>query len=191
MRNVGKTVTNKRNMKNKFCVLLLTFLFFSCNQSKKENQKISEKKENVIAKSNTDSVTVPSFEIQLNLSEKAEKKLRSENESVIIDVAFIGEPEKRVVETKKYEDYDENGDLTIGTKRVELESERKIKFENCKVSKNLLELLKNKTYKVRINVFSGRKSSEDNLITCDYLQENIEKIKNRKTTLNGKLIYGE
>ena len=34
----------------------------------------------------------------------------------------------------------------------------------------------NKTYKVRINVFSGRKSSEDNLITCDYLQENIEKI---------------
>lgn len=163
----------------------------SCNQSKKENLKITEKTENEIAKSDIDSIIVPAFEIKLNLTEKAEKKLKDENESVIIDVEFIGEPNKRIVQTKKYEIYDENGDLTIGSKRVELERERRFKFENCKVSKNLLQLLKNKTYEVRINVFSGRKSSEDNLLDCDFLQENIELIKNKEITLNGKLIYGE
>jgi hypothetical protein len=178
-------------MKNKIYSFLLFFVIISCNLSKKENPKITEKKHNVINETDKDSVIVPSFEIQLNLSKKAEKKLKEENESVIIAVDFIGEPEKRIVETKKFEFYDEDGDLTIGTKKIEFESERIIKFENCKVSKKLLELLKNKTYEVRINVFSGRKSSVDNLITCDYYQEKIEATKNKKITLNGKLIYGE
>ncbi|MEL1256227.1 hypothetical protein AAEO57_20770 [Flavobacterium sp. DGU38] len=178
-------------MKNKICLLLLIFTLISCNKSKKENQKTIEKNKTEITKSNKDSIIVPTFEIQLNLTQKAEKKLKDENESVIIDVEFIGEPNKRIIETKKFEIYDENGDLTIGSKRVELEKERTIKFENCKVSKSLLKLLKNKTYEVRINVFSGRKSSEDNLIDCDFLQENIELIKNKRITLNGKLIYGE
>lgn len=176
-------------MKNKICGLLLIFLIISCIQTKKENEKITKKNEKELVKSSKDSVIVPNFEIQLNLSKKTEKKLKDENESVIIAVDFIGEPEKRIVETRKYEFYDENGDLTIGTKRVEFESKRIIKFENCKVSKKLLKLLKNETYDVRINVASGRKSSDDNLIICDYLQENIETIKNKKTILNGKLIY--
>ena len=178
-------------MKNKIYLLLLIFTLISCNKSKKENQKTIEKNKIEITKSDKDSIIVPTFEIQLNLTQKAEKKLKDQNETVIIDVEFIGEPNKRITETKKFEIYDENGDLTIGSKRVELEKERTIKFENCKVSKSLLELLKNKTYEVRINVFSGRKSSEDNLIDCDFLQENIELIKNKRIILNGKLIYGE
>lgn len=178
-------------MKNKIYSFLLIFVIISCNQSKKENQKITEKKDNVITETNKDSIVVPAFEIQLDLSEKAEKKLRDEKESVIIAVEFIGKPEKRLIETKKYEFYDENGDLTIGTKKVELENERRMKFENCKVSKNLLELLKNKTFDVRISVVSGRKSTDDNLLDCDFLQKNIELIKNKKMTLKGKLIYGE
>ena len=178
-------------MKNKIYSFLLFFVIISCNLSKKENRKITEKKQNVISETDTDSVIVPSFEIQLNLSKKAEKKLKEENESIIIAVDFIGEPEIKIVETKKFEFYDENGDLTIGTKKVEFESERIVKFENCKVSKKLLELLKNKTYEARVNVFSGRKSSKDNIITCDYYQENIEILKNKRIILNGKLIYGE
>ena len=191
MRNVKKTEMNKGKMKNIIYTLLLIFVIISCNQSKKENFEITKKTEQKLGKISDDSVNVPNFEIQLNLSEKAEKTLKEKNESIIISVDFIGEPEKRIVQSRKYEFYDENGDLTIGTKRVEFESERIIKFENCKVSKKSLNLLKNKTYEVRVNVFSGRKSSKDNLITCDYLQENINKIKNKRITLNGKLIYGE
>jgi hypothetical protein len=106
-------------------------------------------------------------------------------------VEFIGNPKKRILENQKNEIYDENGQLTIGFKRVELKKERNVKFDNCKVSKNLLELLKDKTYDVRISIVTGRKSSEDNLIDCEFFQENIEKVKNKKITLKGKLIYGE
>ena len=182
---------NKGKMKNIIYTLLLIFAIISCNQSKNENIEIAKKTEKELGEISNDSVNVPNFEIQLNLSEKAERTLKEKNESIIIYVDFIGEPEKRIVQTKEYEFYDENGDLTIGTKKVEFESESIIKFENCKVSKKSLNLLKNKTYKVRVNVVSGRKSSKDNLITCDYLQENINKIKNKRITLNGKLIYGE
>jgi hypothetical protein len=178
-------------MKNLFYITLILFTLISCNFSMKENQIFTKKGKNETVKSNKDSVAVLAFEIELSLSEKAEKKLKGENETIIIDVEFIGNPKKRILENQKNEIYDENGQLTIGFKRVELKKERNVKFDNCKVSKNLLELLKDKTYDVRISIVTGRKSSEDNLIDCEFFQENIEKVKNKKITLKGKLIYGE
>ena len=191
VRNVAKTRTNREKMKNLIYLLLITFTIISCNHSKSGNAKRTKKNVKEVTKMSIDSVSVPTFKIQLNLSEKAEKMLKDKNESIIIAVDFIGEPEKRIIETRKYEFYNENGDMNIGSKRIEFESKRTIKFENCKVSKKLLKLLKNKTYDVRINVVSGRKSSKDNLITCDYYQESIIMTKNKKIILNGKLIYGE
>jgi|GEM_PF-1572377 len=178
-------------MKNLFFIISILFTLSSCNFSKKENKVITKKEKIEATKSNNDSVIVPAFEIQLNLSEKAEKKLREENETVIIEVEFIGDPKEHILENKKYEIYDENGQLTIGSKRVELKKERNVKFKNCKVSNDLLQLLENKNYDIRINTFSGRKSSEDNLLDCDYFEDNIENVKNQIIVINGKLIYGE
>ena len=67
-------------MKNKIYSFLMIFIIISCNLSKKENPKITEKKHKVISETNKDSVIVPRFEIQLNLSKNAEKKLKEENE---------------------------------------------------------------------------------------------------------------
>ena len=104
-------------------------------------------------------------------------KLLIKNETVLVGVEFIGTPEKKVSEKYKFEYYDENGQITIGKKTIEITKNREIEFKNCKISKGVLELLKNKTYEVRISVVTGRKSSKDNLINCDFLQQNIEKIK--------------
>jgi len=191
VRNVRKTRRIKKKMKNLFFIISILFTLSSCNFSKKENKVITKKEKIEATKSNNDSVIVPAFEIQLNLSEKAEKKLREENETVIIEVEFIGDPKEHILENKKYEIYDENGQLTIGSKRVELKKERNVKFKNCKVSNDLLQLLENKNYDIRINTFSGRKSSEDNLLDCDYFEDNIENVKNQIIVINGKLIYGE
>ena len=137
---------------------------------------------------NRDSITAPSFKVQLALSEKAEKELKTKKETVLVDVEFIGTPEKKVPEKYDFEYYDENGQVTIGKKTIEITKEREIEFDNCKISKSVLELLKNKTYDVRISIVSGRKSSKNNLLDCDFVQQNIEKIKSRNISINGKLI---
>ncbi len=163
--------------------LLLSLLIVSSCNSKQENlERMKPLTEN------KDSLMAPSFKVQLNLSEKAEKELKAKNETVLVGVEFIGTPEKRIPQKYKYEYYDENGEVTIGKKTIEITKEREIEFDNCKISKGVLELLKNKTYDVRISVVSGRKSSQDNLLSCDFVQENIEKVKNQNVKINGKLI---
>ncbi len=171
--------------KTTLSLLLVSTILISCNtkQENLENMKpITE---------NRDSITAPSFKIHLTLSEKAEKELKAKNETVLVSVEFIGTPEKKVSEKYKFEYYDENGQVTIGKKTIEKTKEREIEFDNCKISKSVLELLKNKTYDVRISVVSGRKSSKDNLLSCDFIQQNIEKIKNQNIEINGKLIAEE
>ncbi|MFM9987272.1 hypothetical protein [Flavobacterium sp.] len=140
---------------------------------------------------NKDSIKVPPFKIQLKFSDKANRTLKKENETILVDVEFIGTPESKITEKYKYEYYDENGQVTIGKKIIEVTKQSEIKFDNCKVSKGLLELLKNKTYNVRITIVSGRKTSEDNLLYCDFIEQNIEKIRNKTIKINGKLIEEE
>lgn len=163
-------------------LLLISLILSSCN-SKQENLEHMKP-----LTENRDSIMAPSFKVQLMLSEKAEKELKTKKETVLVDIEFIGTPEKRVTEKYKFEYYDENGQVTIGKKNIQITKEREIEFDNCKISKSVLELLKDKTYDVRISVVSGRKSSEDNLLDCDFIQENIEKIKSKNIKINGKLI---
>jgi hypothetical protein len=174
--------TTKKMQKIILPLLLISLILSSCN-SKQENLKHMKP-----LTENRDSVTAPSFKVQLRLSEKAEKELKTKKETVLVDVEFIGTPEKSITEKYKFEYYDENGQVTIGKKNIEITKEREIEFDNCKISKGVLELLKDKTYDVRISVVSGRKSSEDNLLDCDFIQENIEKIKNQNIKIKGKLI---
>ena len=163
-------------------LLLISLILISCN-SKQENldhmKPLTE---------NRDSIKAPSFKVQLKLSEKAKKELKAKKETVLVNVEFIGTPTKKVLEKYKFEYYDENGQVTIGKKTIETTKERVIEFDNCKISKGVLEILKNKTYDVRISVVSGRKSSEDNLLDCNFIQENIEKIKKQNIKINVKLI---
>ncbi len=163
-------------------LLLSLLILCSCN-SKQENLEHMKP-----LTENKDSLSAPSFKVQLTLSEKAEKELKAKNETVLVGVEFIGTPEKKISEEYKFEYYDENGQVTIGKKTIEISKEREIELDNCKISKGVLELLKNRTYDVRISVVSGRKSSKYNVLSCDFVQENIEKIKNQNVKINGKLI---
>lgn len=163
--------------------LLLSLLISSSCNSKQENLEHTKP-----LTENKDSIAAPSFKVQLTLSEKAEKELKTKNEIILVGVEFIGTPKKKIPEKYKFEYYDENGQVTIGKKTIEITKEREIEFDNCKISKGVLELLKNKTYDVRISVVSGRKSSKDNLLSCDFVQQNIEKVKGQNVKINGRLI---
>ena len=178
-------------MKNSHYLILFFFTLSSCDFSKKERVLNAEKEKTEAAQSSEDSTEVPDFEIKLALSEKANRILKDNNYSHIIVAEFIGYPKNPIVEKFKYEFYNETGRLIVGSKRIEVENTGIAKFNDCKVSKKLLQLFEGKTYDVRINIVNGRKSLENYSIDYDYLQENIERLRNKRTIINGKLIREE
>jgi len=74
-----------------------------------------------------DSVLLPEFDIELKLSDSAEKKLKLEQESVIVQAYFSGVPKDKTMK-----EYIEWGEISIGSFRVELFEERIAIFENVK-----------------------------------------------------------
>jgi len=106
-----------------------------------------------------DSVEIPSFEIVLKLSEKAEEKLKADAETVIVAAYFSGTAIADVPE--KYADLVDYG-FNFLTKEIELTNERVARFEHIKFSKELYDLLEDKDISLLINVVSGRRSSENN-----------------------------
>jgi len=191
---------------------ILTFtvligLLISCNESTQKNNSdslaqtqidsISKEKPKLIEQKQVldylkiigDSVEIPSFDIELKLSQKAEKKLKNDNESVIVMAYFSGDPIENI--PNKYVDNVEMGELFLLSYPIELTDKRLAKFENIKFSLELYNLLANKDIRLLINVYSGRKSTNINLLDCGILQDSMSKIKGKRFTIKGKLIYND
>lgn len=135
-------------------------------------------------KINGDSLVIPSFEIELSLSPKANEKLRTRKESIIVAAYFSGQPKDT---TSK--EYMESGAMSLAEAKEELMGEdRTAKFENVKFPRSLYDSLADKDIQVLINIYSGRRSGPDNLLDCDILQEKMSAVKEKKFTLKGKLI---
>lgn len=130
-----------------------------------------------------DSIQIPTFEILVDLDKNANRKLSETNETIIVKAFFRGTPKDTSIEEYKEFDY-----FTIGGHEIELTKSHLARFENIKVSRTELEQLIDNNFEVLINIYSGRKSSNLNLLDCDILQEPINDIKGKRIRLKGKLI---
>lgn len=128
-----------------------------------------------------DSMELPSFEIEIQLSEKAKKQLKKKKETVIVAAYLSGIPKDTTL-------YMEDGEYAIGAHNIELVDSENAKFTGLKISKAIFESLADKDIQVLINVFSGRRSSNLNLLDCDILQKQISELKDQRFQLKGKLI---
>ncbi|PXY02339.1 hypothetical protein DF185_06740 [Marinifilum breve] len=128
-------------------------------------------------------VKLPTFEIELDLSDRAEKELQELQETIIVQAYFRGIPID-----KENEEYIEWGHVDVGGCRIELESKRIACFSDIKIPKYIVDKLEDLNVEVLINVFSGRRSSQFNILDVNILQEPINDIKGKKFTLRGKLI---
>ena len=162
-------------MKKYFLLLSVMVALLSCSRGDrgKELKEASGK----------DSVEVPSFEIEVKLTKRAEKKLREDHETIIVQAYFLGIP----TDTTRRE-YQEEGTIPVGSPKVELTREGVARFEGLKMSKVDFESLADKDFEVLINVYSGRRASQLNLLKCDVLQQPISKVRGQRHTLNGDLI---
>jgi hypothetical protein len=130
-----------------------------------------------------DSVLIPDFEIEVSLSPNAEKKLKEYNETVIVSAMFSGVPKDTTSE-----EYLIWGQMGINDFKIELTNQRIARFEKVRFHSSVLNKLSDVDIFLLINVFSGRRSSENNILDVEFLQDKMSVIKGKKYILKGKLI---
>jgi hypothetical protein len=129
-----------------------------------------------------DNVVIPTFEIEVSNSPKADQTLGKQKETILVAAFFAGEPSDD-------KDRDEDGQLFITKKEIELTGKNRIaRFEGLKFPKKLYDKLADKDINLLINVYSGRKASEDNLLSCGIMEAKVSKLVNKRFTLGCKLI---
>jgi len=129
-----------------------------------------------------DSIVIPTFEIEVSKSSKAGRTLANRKETVIVSAMFNGEP-------LSAQDRDDIGMMPVLDKSIELAGNNRVaRFEGLKFSRKQLDKLADKDINLNINVFSGRKSSEDNLLDCGFMEMKASGFGNKRFVLGCKLI---
>jgi hypothetical protein len=130
-----------------------------------------------------DSLLLPTFEIQVTLSDSAQKKMTDDHESIIVKVYLSGQPKDSAdVELT------ELGELFLGTPQIELNKPGIARFDKINISKKAYESLVDKDFEILINIYSGRRSSENNILDAELLQGPVSDVTGKRHVLNAKLI---
>jgi hypothetical protein len=178
-------------------VLSLAFLFSCQGPEKKETASVSadtltkvpaappEKKEGVYIVEG-DSLRVPAFDVQIELSEKAKQRILGKRESIVVDVFLEGTP--KAGSRAKLE---EDGSFFLGSVKREIRYGQTAHIDDLKFPIKLFDQLEDKDADLTVNVYTGRHTSPDNLITGDFLGDKVSKIAGRNYVLKYKLIYGD
>ena len=183
-------------------VMSLVLAINACSKSKTSGDAVSAGVDNTpeqnvanapeavpVAKASNDMIEIPFFEIEIELSEAAEKKLQDDNESIIVAAYFTGYPSDVEKVPKEYREllgWDDS--ISLVTQTIELTDTPLARFENLAYPKALYDLLDDKDIQLLINVFSGRRSTNRNLLDCGILEGSMSKIEGKRFTISGKLI---
>lgn len=126
----------------------------------------------------------PGFTVDVTLSDKAMKKLVASKETVIAAGYITGNPRKGAL--KKY--VSEMGDIDLGQIQVEFQPGKSGKFGEIKLKPDARAQTDGTDPQIDINVFSGRKSSKDNLIDCGTYEGSLKAIQGKSIPIACKLI---
>lgn len=123
------------------------------------------------------------FELTLKLSDKLKTELTARGETLIVHTRFYGEPNEAGVS-----EIDDMGYIQLGEAELELQPlDAPVAISDAPVPPAKLALLTGKPL-VNVNVFTGRRSSEDNLISCDFIDGPVEDLRPAPTEIYCGLI---
>ena len=126
----------------------------------------------------------PGFDVAVRLSPNAKAKLLAGKETIVVDAAFISGPKAGT--PKKY--IGEDGQVTgLGDQRVEVAPGATARFSHMLANKDALAWVEGPPA-VLINVYSGRKSSKDNLLDCGIYEGPLSTIADSVLPIDCKLI---
>jgi hypothetical protein len=136
----------------------------------------------------SETVDYPGFVVNVSFSQKAEKKLFDSKETVIVAGYLTGTP----IHPEKHRHGCDMGDgMSLGDLKAEVQPSQEAKFDSIQIPKKLFEETDQKTPDLLINVYSGRKSSKNNLLECGIFEDSLDAIKDGRINISCKLIYGE
>ena len=174
-----------------FGILFVQFMIYGCTskpEAKVENAITSET--DTATQQDTgamievgDSILLPAFEIEVALSDAAQKKILDNKETFIVKAYLSGQPkDSTAIEVS------EMGLLFLAEAQVELDEPGVARFDKINIPKGAYEALADKDFEILINIYSGRRSSEYNILNADILQEPISKVIGERHVLMAKLI---
>lgn len=131
------------------------------------------------------------FRVEVSLSEKAKKKLNESKETVIAIAYFTGTV-RGGIPFRQYKQYASRpGPIGLGETEIEVSPGKPADFSDLKLNQGALPLLDSSGPQLLINVVSGRKSSENNLLDCDIYEGPLKSVVGTSIPIHCKLIYGE
>lgn len=133
-----------------------------------------------------DSLVIPPFEIAIALSAKAKERISNSGETIIVRIFLEGVPG----DSSKIQ-LGDDGSFFVGDAEKEITYGQIARFEKVKFPKKIYDQLAVKDVDLTVNVYTGRKTSPNNLIMGDFLADKVSKIIRRRFTLQCKLIYGD
>lgn len=123
------------------------------------------------------------FQVKVQLSKQAASSLATINETVIVAAYYYGFP------AKGYENKaDEMDEIQLGEEDVQLPGAGTATFTGGPVHTARLPYIKDGQIQVLINVFSGRKSSNNNLLDCGFFEGPAAEAAKKNLSLSCSLI---
>ncbi len=127
---------------------------------------------------------LPGFDVKIRLSPRAMADLTRRRETIVVDVSFEGGPRPGA---PKNLTSDMGEVIGLGEQEVEVAPGATARFSKVQANQEALKWV-NGTPNILINVFSGRKSSGDNLLECGIYEGPLSTIADSVLPIDCKLI---
>jgi hypothetical protein len=136
---------------------------------------------NIVLQASTSS----QFTVDVQLSEAARKKLIDSKETIIVAGYFTGHPtqgtEVRYLDIK-------SGDVVLGDVKQEIYPGETAIFNEVNLNPDALSRIDSEGPHILTNVYSGRRSSKDNLLDCEDYDGSFDSIRGRTIVIRCQLI---
>jgi hypothetical protein len=136
------------------------------------------------AQSASTTPAISGFSVGVTLSDKAAKTLADRKETIIVAAYFSGNPKPGT--PRKY--LSDIGQVDLGQATVEIAPGAIAKFGPVKLKQDALNQTDKSGPQLLINVYSGRKSSPDNLLDCGIYEDALMPVQGKTIPIACKLI---
>ncbi|HEV2133038.1 MAG TPA: hypothetical protein VGR47_02125 [Terracidiphilus sp.] len=163
-------------------VCIIAVLFVASSQNLESQSPIHERH----AKSGNTVSEVPGFAVKVSFSKKANDELTSRSETVVVVGYLSGFP--KLGTPKRLLDGQIKDTIWLGEVEGEFMPGSLTTFNRIKLDQSRLKWVDHRGPQLLINVFSGRKSSPDNLLSCDTYEGSLQSVQGRDVEIFCKLI---
>jgi hypothetical protein len=156
------------NSRNMHSTVLATYLLSSLSFSAYVSPARATLGDSLLAQENQlqNLVEVPSFYVTVTLTDPARQRLESADEAIVIVATLLGEASADATLA-----LDESGRVDLLSSQHELTgSGRTTQFNDLEIASSTVDQLASRDYTVNINAGSGRRSSDDNVLACDFFE---------------------